>query len=100
MDQRTTGIVATVASALICGCPGLFMLCFGAVAAGASYVPGADIDIFGRNEPRTALFAGLGALCLGVLFVAIPVLVGIFTLRERPVTEPEPVSDEPIPPPI
>lgn len=100
MDRRTTGIVATVATALLCGCPGLVFLCFGAVAAGASYVPGADIDIYGRNDPRAALFTGLGALCLGVLFVAIPVLVGIFTLRERPVTEPEPISDEPIPPPI
>jgi hypothetical protein len=38
----------------------------------------------------------MGALCLGVVFVAIPVVVGIVTLRKKP--EAAPVSNEPIPP--
>jgi hypothetical protein len=66
-----------------------------------SYIPGATIDIFGSNDPRTALFTGLGMLCLGVIFIAIPFVVGFLTLRQRPeAAEPEPVSDEPIPPAI
>jgi len=33
MDKKTTGIVATVATSLLCGCPGLFLCIFGAVTA-------------------------------------------------------------------
>lgn len=98
MDKKTTGIVATSVTALLCGCPGLFSLCFGAVMALAGMVPGAEIDIFGSNSSRAATATGLTALCLGIFFVAIPILVGIFTLRNKP--EPQAFPDEPIPPAI
>lgn len=100
MDNRSAGIIATVATVLLCGLPGLLGVCAGALAAGISFIPGAQIDVFGRNDPDAALYTGLGLLCLGVVFVAIPVIVGIFTLRRKPAAEPQPVSDEPIPPPI
>lgn len=97
MDKRTTGIVATLATALVCGCPGLFSLCFGAITAFASLVPGADIDIQGSSDQTVALFTGFGALLLGLIFVAIPVVVGYLTLRRKPAPA---HSDEPIPPAI
>lgn len=100
MDNRSAGIIATIATVLLCGLPGLLGMCAGILAAGISFIPGAQIDIFGSNDPQAALYTGLGLLCLSVVFVAIPVVVGIFTLRRKPATEPEPVSDEPIPPPI
>jgi ABC-type branched-subunit amino acid transport system permease subunit len=96
MDKRTTGIVATVAAVVLCGCPGLFSLCWGALAAFVSFVPGANIDIGGSNDPRSALVSGIGALCVGVLFIAIPFVVGYFTLRRRG-TEVIDVN-EPVPP--
>jgi len=96
MDKKQTGIIATVATALLCGCPGLFSLCFGAIAAVASMVPGADIDVMGSSDPGSALAMGIGSVCLGIIFVAIPVAVGFFTLRKKPV---DAVSfDEPVPP--
>ena len=96
MDKRTAGIIATVAAVVLCGCPGLFSLCLGALAAFVSFVPGANIDIGGSNEPRSALVTGIGALCVGVLFIAIPFVVGYFTLRRRG-TEVIDVN-EPLPP--
>ena len=84
MDKRTTGIVATVAAALLCGCPGLFSLCMGAMFAVISQVPGADIDVFGSSDPTSALYTGIGALCGGVLLIIVPVAVGFFTLRKKP----------------
>ncbi len=54
MDKRTAGIIATVASAVICGCPGLGGLLFGGISVLASLVPGANIDIFGSNNPTSA----------------------------------------------
>ncbi|MBN1147468.1 MAG: hypothetical protein JXA78_09440 [Anaerolineales bacterium] len=99
MDKRTTGIIATVVTVLVCGCPGLLSVCWGAIAAAASFIPGAEIDIAGSSDPTTALISGLGALCIGVVFVAIPVAVGFFTLRKKPEAA-EPVYNEPIPPAI
>jgi len=98
MDKKTTGIIATVATALLCGCPGLFSLCFGLVAAVASQVPGAEIDMVGSSDPRSALGAGIGLFCLGVVFVVIPIVVGVLTLKKKPGEEI--ISDEPVPPAI
>lgn len=83
MDKRTVGIIATVVTALLCGCPGFFGMCWGAIAAIASFVPGAEIDIGGSSDPTAALASGIGALCVGVLFLAIPIAVGFFTLRRK-----------------
>jgi len=84
MDKRTTGIIATVVAALFCGCPGIFSLCWGGISAIVAFVPGADINIGGSSDPQAALYTGLGALCGGVLLIAIPIAVGFFTLRKKP----------------
>ena len=86
MNNKNTGMIATIAAAVLCGCPGLFALCWGSLAAVVSFVPGADIDIGGSSDPRAALFSGLGTLCVGILFLAIPIAVGFFTLRKKPET--------------
>lgn len=98
MDNRTAGIIATIAAVLLCGCPGLFSLCWGAIAIPVSLIPGSDIDLFGSDDAQAAFAFGIVALCLGILLVAIPVVVGFVTLRGK--KEPAPLSDEPIPPPI
>jgi hypothetical protein len=99
MDRRTTGIVATVASVLLCGCPGLFLCLFGAlsVAGLGTYELGTDV---GRIESGT----GAAILCLGLLLALIPLVVGFLTLRNRPTVvpaapPPPPPPDEPLPPP-
>lgn len=84
MDRRTTGIIATVVAVLLCGCPGLIALFTGGLFALISRIPDANIDIFGSNDPQSALNFGLGTLCLGILLMVIPVVVGILTLRNRP----------------
>ncbi|MEW5870498.1 MAG: hypothetical protein AB1894_14575 [Chloroflexota bacterium] len=100
MDKRTTGMIATIAATLVCGCPGFFALCMGLIMALASQVPGADIDIAGSSDPTTALITGIGTLCVGVVFIAIPIVVGVLMLRNKPAAEPMPNWDEPVPPAI
>ena len=100
MDRRTTGIIATVVAVLLCGCPGLIVLCFGATFALTGSTPGASTDVFGSNDPEAALAAGFVALCLGLIMVAIPVVVGFLTLREKKSELQPPISDEPLPPPL
>ena len=97
MNNKNTGIIATVATVILCGCPGLASLCWGITSAAVSFMPGADIDINGSSDPQSALFAGLGGLCMGIIFIAIPIVVGFLTLRKKPAAT-APVSDEPLPP--
>ena len=98
MENRTAGIVATVIAVFLCGCPGLFALCFGAIAVPVSFSPNAEIDIFGSSDPQSALTSGLVMLCLGLLFIAIPVIVGFLTLRNRPAASAV-ISAAPVRPP-
>ena len=116
MDKKTTGLIATIATALLCGCPGIFGLCMGSTSLIASIVPDADIDVFGSSDPASAATMGFVFLCLSVIFIAIPIVVGVVTLRKKPDddtvapavidTEPspepvkpaEPVDEEPLPP--
>ena len=108
MDKRTAGIIATVAAALLCGCPGLFALCFGSFFAVVGQIPGAEIDVFGSNDPADALSTGIIAILIGLVFIVIPIVVGFIMLRKRPETAPlspivpppAPPPDEPLPPAI
>jgi len=96
MDKKTTGIILTVIAVLLCGCPGLTSLCGGALMALVGFVPGSDIDIFGSSDPQSAIMTGIGGICLGIIFIAIPIVVGYLTLRNKPGDN----FDEAIPPAI
>lgn len=93
MDARTKGILATVASVILCGCPGLFLCIFGALAAVGAPV---TTELNGvSNTSALPVGAAVAMLCVGVVFIAIPIVVAFFTLR----TKPAPVApSEPIPP--
>ncbi|MEZ0396447.1 MAG: hypothetical protein ABWK53_08490 [Anaerolineales bacterium] len=96
--SKTGALIATIATAVLCGCPGLFAICWGALSAIVSFFPNADINIGGSSDPNTAFFAGVGALCGGIIFVAIPIVIGLLTLREKKPKAEEVVPAEPLPP--
>ena len=111
MNNRSAGIITTSVAAILCGCPGLLSLCVGTVLAFASFIPGAQFDLPSGNDPRSAFAVGLSALCMGMILITIPIIVGVLSLRNRPemVVAPdddlkpiEPAAyvppDEPIPP--
>ena len=75
MNNKNTGIIATVAAVLLCGCPGLFLCLFGAVTA-------AGQGTF--NDASLSPAVGVGLICLALIFILIPVGVGFFTLRKKP----------------
>ena len=92
MDKKTTGIIATIASVVLCGCPGIFMCIFGIATA----VGGGTMTLGDTSSPMPSSY-GYVFLCLSLIFILIPILVGFFTLR-KPKTAAAPVSDEPVPP--
>jgi hypothetical protein len=83
--NRNTGIIATIAAVILCGCPGLFLCLFGAITATGN----------GRfNDQSLSPTVGFVLLCLSLIFILIPVGVGFFTLRKKP----EPPADLNVPP--
>ena len=95
MNNRTVGIIATVVSALICGCSAIFACVWGALIATNTPI---NVSSGGEQSIQT-LPAPVGyvLLCLSLLFVAVPVVIGFVTLRKKPQAA-VPVSNEPLPP--
>ena len=87
IDQKTKAVLATVASVLLCGCPGLFLCLFGALTA-------AGQGTF--NDQSLSPTVGFVLVCLSLIFILIPVGVGFFMFRKKP--EVAPASNEPLPP--
>jgi hypothetical protein len=93
MDKKTLGIIATTVSALACGCAAIIACGWGVVA-----VTGAPIDVTANGQQSVETLppaVGYVLLCLSVLFVAVPFVVGFLTLRKKPAPI---VDNEPIPP--
>ena len=93
MNNKSTGIIATIAAAILCGCPGLFLCIFGAFTATGNMPFSTEVNgisNYGTLPPTV----GYVLLCLSLIFVLIPVAVGFFTLRKKP----EAVMDVQVPP--
>ena len=94
MNNKNTGLIATIAAVVLCGCPGLFSVFWGGLMSVISFMPNADINIGGSSDPTSALLTGLGACCAGILFIAVPVAVWYFTMRKKPaVTDSTPSAE-------
>ena len=85
--NRQTGLILTIASALLCGCPGLGACAWGVIfaisgpAGTASFTSG---GVTTPMDPTTAIGVGVGSICVGLIFVIIPVALWYFTVRGKP----------------
>lgn len=96
MNNKNTGLIATIAAAVLCGCPGLFLCIFGAFAATGT-LPYNVTDFNGITQTGTVPTAvGAVLLCLALLLILIPVVIGFVTLRKKP--QAALPADEPLPP--
>ena len=86
MNNKNTGMIATIAAVVLCGCPGLFMCLFGALTA-------AGQGSF--NDQSLSPGVGVALVCVALIFILIPVAVGFFTLRKKPA---ESTDSSPTPP--
>jgi len=94
-ESKTGAIIGTVAAIVLCGLPGLCLLCPLSVAIFAGFVPD-PTSSYGDLIPTAW---GALPLCLSVVFIVIGVLVPVLTLRKKKPAEPAPVlPDEPLPP--
>jgi hypothetical protein len=74
MKNKTGGIIATLATLLLCGLPGLILLCMGAAGIITPRPP---------DTPTTGYVALLAFICVGLLLMLIPPVVAFFTLRNK-----------------
>ncbi len=82
MQNRTIGFVATVITALACGCASLFSCIWGFF--NFEWHP-INVTSNGTTNPQTfSPVIGYTLLCVSVILILIPVAVGFFTLRKKP----------------
>jgi len=84
VNNKNTGIIATIAAVVLCGCPGLFLCLFGALTA-------AGQGTF--NDASLSPTVGFALLCFSLILILIPVGVGFFTLRKKDVQNDVDVPD-------
>ena len=79
MDKRTLGIILTLVTSFFCACPGLVICLAGGITAAGygNYYS----DFQGRSGVLPTGY-GFGMLCLGTIFVAIPIVIAIVMLRK------------------
>ena len=88
MNNKNTGMIATIAAAVLCGCPGLFLCIFGAVTATGNMPFSTEVNGISNSGTLPSTY-GFVLLCLSLIFILIPVGVGFFTLRKKPATAEE-----------
>ncbi len=94
MQNRTVGIIATVLTAIVCGCLSIFSCIWGGMIAAGQPI---NTTVNGETSQQI-LPAPIGYLLLGLtlIMILVPVAVGFFTLRKKP--EPPAVLSDPMPP--
>lgn len=90
MNNKNTGLIATIASALICGCCALFNC-----SMGIGTLTGNGTFTMGVTEESMPPAMGLVFLCFSLIAILVPVAVWFFTMRKKPAA---PVDNEPLPP--
>ncbi len=92
-EKKTGAIIGTVAAILLCGLPGLCLLCPLSV-----WIFTGSFDWFGTSYNYTSPSWGILPLCLSIVFIVIAVLVPVLTLRKKKLPAPAEVPPENLPP--
>ena len=80
--NRNVGIALTIITVLCCACPGLFMCVFGGlIGAGVPLTTTVGDVSSVQNLPASY---GFGLICLSIILILIPIIVGFVTLRKKP----------------
>lgn len=93
MQNRTLAIVITAVTALCCLCLALFSCIWGVlIATGQPTTTTVDAVETVQTLPAPLGFA---LICLSIIFIIIPIVIGFLTLRKKPETT---ITNEPVPP--
>lgn len=96
MDKKTIGLIATLGTLFVCGCPSTFLCIFGIVGISGVPMTTAVNGVESVKPMNTTLAFAL--LCVALIGLLVPVVVGFLTLRKKP--EDVAVNAAPMPSPI
>lgn len=96
--SKTGAIIGTLAAVLLCGCPGLFLCLFGALTALGLGTGNLDLGGYSSSGALPG-WVGFVLICVSLILILIPVVVGITTLREKKPKTPPVDTNDPVPPP-
>ncbi len=82
MDSKKIGIIVAVATALLCGCPGLLICGTGALSMFGSQMP--EVLAQTGASASDAMTGGVMFVVVGGLLMAIPLVAGIIAWRLKP----------------
>lgn len=88
MMKRSTAIIVTVVTTLLCGLPSLIMICVGALALIGSQMP--DVMATNPGGPEQAILGAWMFIGCGMGLLLVPAAVGIFSFRT---SEEEAITD-------
>lgn len=82
MDKKTIGLIATIGTLFVCACPSIFLCVWGVI--GVTGVP-IDQTFNGQTTSQPMPIAlGVVLLCLSIIGLLTPVVIGFITLRKKP----------------
>jgi hypothetical protein len=95
--SKTGAIIGTIVAVLLCGCPGLCVLLWGILTvAGAGNYTSQFGDTFGYGT--LPAWTGYVFMCVSLIMIAIPIVIGVVTLKDKKPKDVIPPSNEPLPP--
>ena len=96
--KKTGGIIATILTSLLCGLPGIGLICFAFIGLLGTQMPGVTPEA--STVMQNTLLGAVLYIGGGVLLMIIPIVVGILTLRNKrtlaPVVSAYAASDQPL----
>lgn len=95
--SKTGAMIGTAAAVFLCGCPGLCVCLFGVLTAFGLSTGEFDIGSVTGSGPLDP-WVGYVMLCAALFMIAIPIVVGFMTLRDKKPKDVVPSFDEPLPP--
>ena len=95
--SKTGGIIGTLVAVFLCGCPGLCVCLFGVMTAFGLSTGNYDIGSITGSGPLPGWY-GYVFMCVSLFMIAIPIVVGLLTLRDKKPKAVVSSIDEPLPP--
>jgi drug/metabolite transporter (DMT)-like permease len=81
MNQKT-GIILTTITVVICGLPGMFACLGGSLVAGFGLLADkTQLKLDTNLDKVSVIWNGLGGICLGVILIAIPTAIWLWSKR-------------------
>ena len=80
MEKKTAGIIGVIAAILLCAIPGLVTACLAVLAIYGGVAPDSGMP---SDEVAVVVGCSIALIGLSLVFIAVPVLVWFFVLRDK-----------------